>query len=738
MTPRDTPVDLFRLLPAVYQTDDIAAGGALQAVLDLLSEQANRLKGDIGGLWDDFFVETAAEWVIPYLGDLVGNSPLHPVAGSTRADVAKTIYYRRRKGTLPMLEEVARDVTGWGARAVAFFDLLAWAQNVNHVRATHTPDPAAKSPAACDRVGTVNLRNRDAADRIGGAFEITAHTVDVRGPNATNGRYNVPNVGFFLYRLQSYPVLGDARPVTGKPNRFHVSPLGHDAPLFTRPLPERDATGLATELHVPAPIRPLAFCEDASAYRRVYKTEADANPPSGYVGRIKPAELAVATAQPAAFFVVAADWKSLALFTDGAKTFSARTVCPADLSTWADPPAGQVAVDVARGRIAFAPSEAQAGGLTVWACYGFSGDLGGGPYDRRRPPVALGQPPPTRPDFITTPQAFTATGGTFTTVSKGGSVNTAATTGAVNAVVEITDSRTYTESLTLTVSGRELVIQAANHQRPVLLGDVKLTGAGAARVRLDGLWIAGQVVVDGDLEFLELAHCTLVPGLRVNENGTPEQPGQPSLLVNGEAKRLSVSVERCVTGPLRLPSTLVGLTIRDSVIDSPNWQTVGAIPAIGGVSGAVGPPTVIERTTVFGAVSVKELTLASEVLFTAAVVAQRRQAGCVRFSHVPAGSLTPARYHCQPDLVIDGLTGAAEQEVERRRVAPRFTTTRYGQPGYAQLHRATADEVRTGAESGTEMGAFAHLQQPQREHNLLARLDEYLPAGLTPALTFVT
>src|SRR5438270_43961 len=65
------------------------------------------------------------------------------VALRSRADVAKTIYFRRRKGTLPMLEELARDVTGWSAHAVEYFELLGWTQWVrNHLRpqSLRTPD----------------------------------------------------------------------------------------------------------------------------------------------------------------------------------------------------------------------------------------------------------------------------------------------------------------------------------------------------------------------------------------------------------------------------------------------------------------------------------------------------------------------------------------------------------------------------------------------------------------------
>src|SRR5207344_3122278 len=45
-------------------------------------------------------------------------------ARAQRVDVAKTIYYRRRSGTLGVLEELAADIAGRDARAVEFFRRL--------------------------------------------------------------------------------------------------------------------------------------------------------------------------------------------------------------------------------------------------------------------------------------------------------------------------------------------------------------------------------------------------------------------------------------------------------------------------------------------------------------------------------------------------------------------------------------------------------------------------------------
>jgi hypothetical protein len=166
-----------------------------------------------------------------------------------------------------------------------------------------------------------------------------------------------------------------------------------------------------------------------------------------------------------------------------------------------------------------------------------------------------------------------------------------------------------------------------------------------------------------------------------------------------------------------------------------------------------GPVTTLERVTLLGPVQVKELTLASDVIFTDRAAAMRRQAGCVRFSYVPAGSRTPRRYRCQPDLAISAhlaqvakqkgsaLTPAEEAAIEQRvrvRVAPAFTSTRYGDPAYGQLSLSCPVEISAGAEDGAEMGAFSFLKQPQREANLRASLEEYLRFGLEAGIFYVT
>src|SRR6266436_2682800 len=115
---------LYRLLPAVYRIRDLeqtengspfidlqqqADNGSIQlplkALLKIITEQIAVLEENLAQLYDDQFIETCAEWVIPYIGDLVSyRTPHNTSSQSLRSEVAHTISYRRRKGTATLLE----------------------------------------------------------------------------------------------------------------------------------------------------------------------------------------------------------------------------------------------------------------------------------------------------------------------------------------------------------------------------------------------------------------------------------------------------------------------------------------------------------------------------------------------------------------------------------------------------------------------------------------------------------
>src|SRR5262249_47136355 len=120
---------LYELLPAIYRIRDAEQRGTLHALLEVIAGEIGVVEENLDQLYDDQFIETCADWVVPYLGDLIGVRVLHGVTSrvsSPRAEVANTIRLRRRKGTAVVLEELARDVTGWPARVVEFFEWLGW------------------------------------------------------------------------------------------------------------------------------------------------------------------------------------------------------------------------------------------------------------------------------------------------------------------------------------------------------------------------------------------------------------------------------------------------------------------------------------------------------------------------------------------------------------------------------------------------------------------------------------
>lgn len=747
---------LYRLLPVHIRERDTSEGAPLKALLHLIEQQADAISDDIRQLQLNAFIETCEPWAIPYIGDLVATTPLFdesrargdgtatalfddlegpslraPIATRGRADVAKTIYYRRRKGTLPMLEELARDVTGWPAHAVEFFELLGWTQWVrNHLRmhSLRTPD----------------IRSFERMDRLNRAFDEIAHTVDVRPISQHEGWYNIRNIGFFLWRLGSYRMEAvQARRLGGANDfRYYFSPLGNSAALFTRPRREGDEAGLATELHVPTPIRPARFFADLRSYLALPLPRPGFTAFYGLFNAVAGFNLAPSP--------------SLMVFVNGTPVPADAVRCR-NLATWSQPANGQIAIDVKLGRLAIGPDLLPADSVEVYYHYGFPAELGGGPYRRR---AWL-----TRRSLAEDVLIVDGSGdpGTFATINA--ALAQWVFNGRRDGVIRIRDNRTYHEAIALNVqgtTGRFLSIEAADGWRPHvrLTAPLAITGNNEDfTVTLGGLLIEGRVAIQGSLGRLRLLHTTLVPGVSIAEPDPllpppPPAPVEPSITAAADAAgtpintELRVELAFSIVGPVRMPDHGEGLFALDSIIDGVGLDAIAGVGAID----AFGPPLHLERVTLRGGVRARQIDLASEVIFDGVARAERRQVGCVRFSYVTPGSQVPRRYRCEPDLAehraideaeaqsgpLTSVQKAAIRERIRRRVRPEYTAEPYGQPAYLQLSLGGPIELATGAEDGSEMGAYCHLKQPQRETNLRVRLEEYLPFGLDYALIYVT
>ncbi|MBW7883202.1 MAG: hypothetical protein H3C34_11315 [Caldilineaceae bacterium] len=727
---------LYNLLPAIYRVRDEAEGEPLRALLAIIEEELASIEDDIGGLYDDWFIETCAEWVIPYIGDLLGVRNLHQLTAvegfSQRAYVANTLRYRRRKGTAPVLEQLARDVTGWPARVVEFFERLAATQHVNHVRLY--------SPATADLRQATNL------ELTGGPLETVNHTAEVRRIASGRGRYNIPNVGLFLWRLQPYFVNRTTpEPVVDPPDgRYRFSPLGNDIPLFNRPRTETEIVHLAEEEDLPGPLRRRALYDDLEALRS--GLAAGSPNPSRYLDESPvfrvwlPDSLGQLEEVPPEEILIC-NLEDIPGETDWRRPPTTKEYSGQNLPI-------RVAVDPQNGRIAL-PTGVDPADLAVSYSYAFSADIGGGPYTRQES-LAVD----------TGAQVFS------TTVAQRAAADHSNLGDAVSAwlaapelagIITILDSATYVDSLLVPFSaGRSLVIQAADGQRPVLRlqqasgtpSPLIVTGADGdgTELTLNGLWIEGGVRVQANsLERLRVLHCTFVPGWRIDAGGTPQLPDRASIVAVGPNPDFVLELARSIAGALHLPADSDGLLAADSIIDALGDANLAYVADDGT---RPGPPATFERCTIIGQLRARQFDLISECIVTGLALAERRQAGCTRFSFLPEGSRAPRRHRCQPDLALEAyaaahntrvdLLSAAVRQIVALTVTPTFTTTRYGRPAYVQLSATCPLAIRTGAEDGGEMGAFHLLQQPQRVANLRTALDEYLRVGLEAGIFFVT
>jgi hypothetical protein len=698
---------LYNLLPAIYRQRDVAQGEPLRALLAVIEQEFQALEADIEGLYENWFIETCDEWLVPYIGDLLGVQGLTDPDNrgfNLRAYVANAIAYRRRKGTPATLERVARDVTGWPTRVVEYFDRLSATQHLQHLRP--------------GKGGTLDLRDRGTVEQIGTPFETAASAsmVDVRRIATRRGRHNIPNLGLFLWRLQSYGVSNSpAWHYSDSPGCFCFSPIPIDQPLFNRPRPRTAPTQAAAEINLPGPISRYALASDLEGYRRRYGHIAAQNRPPGsqYYG----------------------PGHSLHIIADG-KAVPPISVVSRDLSDWgrAGILPGQVAIDPQLGRLAFAEGE-EPDGVEVAYHYGFSADLGGGPYDRQQ---TLADRRQANWTMRVARQAKSDQPGQVQSLTEALSQWQDHCKNQQNprGVIQIMDNAISEEVEFELPPGSTLVLEAADGVRPALASLAVYSQGPHASLTLNGLAIE-YVEYSGRLK-LFIKHCTVISFEKIETE--PKTPTQ-----------LHLTISRSMVGPLTFPSfTLAELAVQDSII-KPVWpwswhQQEEKKEAIAiDVGSQVAPRVRLERTSVLGAVKVEELDLASEVIFTGPVCVERPQAGSVRYSYVPPDSRTPQRYRCQPDLALEaavdrsrGQLSEIEQAAICDRLKPVFTSTRYGHPGCAQLSQDSPPEISAGAEHGLEMGAFHHLLQPQREANLIAILDEYLPLGLEAGIFYIT
>ena len=202
-------VPLYERLPEIHRIRDeeIEPQLQLKAYLNPVEDAFSQIHANIEALYHDLFIETCNDWVVPYIGDLLGVSALKGESRTLRADVADTIALRRRKGTLTAIERLATNLTGWGAHVVELRERLAWMQHLNHQRPDHGGQPPYRDDkpvhiTSIRRGGTMPLRSPAVCALLGTAFDAAPRMPDFRAPQKDVLRPNIPNLAIYLWRLR--------------------------------------------------------------------------------------------------------------------------------------------------------------------------------------------------------------------------------------------------------------------------------------------------------------------------------------------------------------------------------------------------------------------------------------------------------------------------------------------------------------------------------------------------------
>jgi hypothetical protein len=729
---------LWQLLPGVYRNLDggtASVPGPLQELLNRIGAETATVRRSIDRLWENQSIETCDDWVVPYIGDLLATRLVSCLdARAQRLDVAKTIYYRRRAGTLGVLEELAADIAGRDARVVEFFRRLG--------RTRHQFDPPignvfaasakAWAPTTTYAPGDVVTNGANAYQCAGGGISAASGGPTGTGLTITDGsvtwRFFEPEgslvpavieglagtnsrtpIGGFADLRNAYAAANtngafdefahtaDLRRGAQSSGWYNISHLGVFI-WWLQSFPITAATPVSNGN------TPPCFTFDPSG--RQLQLFAPSSRASQDFGEhwISPDEWQVPVAVRAVLWDSYPDQLYPAAFWVGL----GGGVSPAPVAR------DQVTIHPGRGLFSFVAAP-PAGEILTQYHFGFMSDIGAGGF----------------PDQLLEPVTFPAS---VTTLSGGTGLATALGSLTNDTTIKIVDSRTYAgPTAPVTLPDKTVAVTVTDRQRPVVRwtgggATWTITGTGGSLV-LQGMWLQGaDIVLAGKFETVSLRYVTLDPG-----SSDPKGPligtaidGMPLAPVHLwiEASIGTLTLERCISGPIRTRSggAVEQMTATDSIIQAiatPAGNDYALQSDIGTIS--------LARCTVLGRAAVHRLE-ASECVLDDVAIAEDTQHGCVRFCAYAQGSALHAPYR---SVMVPPVVGQL------------FVSRRFGEAHYARLRRLadaaiidpqTGDTILGGAQNGSEMGAFTGEKMTLRKRGLEIKFEEYAPLGVLPVL----
>ena len=766
-TPRRS---LYNRLPEIYHIRDLEQEppGQLQAYLDVLDSVPAEIRDNIEALYHDFFIETCDDWVIPYLADLLGTTHLAGDPWTLRADVARTVHHRRRKGTLGAIESLTYALSGWAVHTVELRERVGWNQHLNHQR----PDSGGLPPlplglatnkniSGAVRGGTVTLRDPALLGFINSPFDPFAHVVDLKPPQACAVGCNIPNLAIYLWRLKEYTVpvtrpfaaddIQDLSAGSGPGEaayalRYEVHPLGEPMVLFNRHRFHADdePPDLTRPDAVPGPMPMARLCSGAPTGNPHEYVDIDfyTTPWPQAPGDERPGLTLHMPEIPFGGF----DWKYRG----------------ANLCAWEDglfPPLGEheIVIDPGHGRLLIgagggdrsAEAEPLAAGLYVSATHGFSGSTLG----------TTGAQPIPRAD---------APPGTLEVnfhIDQNGlrnQLNNLPGNGGDPVVIEIGDSLIHELDIAPLALHRSLWIRAASGRRPIIklkqsLGfyPADVTGPDAEalmnslNVRLEGLYITWDkdspyfaadetpLIARAALNELIIDNCTLDPGSHEALDGS-RLPARRAVQLDNtygftpdstEEEAFNqiprITVRRSICGPLAIDDGYT-LQLIDSIVDAASGPGDTApelaVRAVDDPENRWGPSLSVSGMSCFGRMRVESATGQGGIWLHRLEVHDNQQ-GCISFSYFSGiGDRLPRHHACV--LGTDVHISMASDI--------------FGQAGYGRLRLRSHRKILEQGPGNDAMGAFGYLLNTHKWKNINIRYREFMPVGIQPILIPVT
>jgi hypothetical protein len=662
-------VSIARWLPdAVRAAPEPGGPRLLDALLAAVDRQVAALDDDLDRLWQDFFIESCADWAVPYLGALLGLPP-----DASRREVAFAVALRRRKGTPAALEDFGFVVTGLTVRVHEGWQHTVWAQRLGH------PPPP--------RVAALALRDRAAMSRLGGPFE-TGRRVFAPGR-----RWHPRAVTAVVWPWQIRTLTDTQAAPLAEANRFALDPLGGEAPLYLRPRRPRIAS--ETDASVPGDAR----------------TGDEADAPVRATYRVLEALGPVEYGPPwrlGATHVLARDGALLSLTLDRTPVPPAAIrfgALPGGAAAPAPPGPGQVLVDPNRGHVQLGAGLAGTVRAT-WhrAVAGTFGALASRAEEHQAARVVVVVNPASSAAQPTLAAAFALARTLSAALDPAGSRDGVPD---VEIRLETSDRLPAGPAQAFVPPVPRWRIVAPALVTPTIVGDLDLNLTGG-HVELAGFLHAGTLRLGKDL-------------VAVTLDGITQDPAVGGVTVVPDAWALRLAARRCVLGPIRADFGALPISLVDCVVDGrrrrarPCGGDPQPVPPVEAVAKNVrfAPALRADGVTFAGPVRAESVG-AVDCVFADGLEVVRQQEGGVRHSYL-GGSLasTPPRYATGPYP------------------PPRFVSDGFGAAGYYALDYADPDHpLLTAASDGGEVGAYHRAGRAALIRRFAERVDEFVPLGL--------